>query len=329
MNLTEQHFKIGQATDHEAMTGCTVVISEKGATGGISVRGGSPNTRDTDALKSENNRKFVHGVVLSGGSAFGLAAGDGVVNYLEDHQIGRDVAVTVVPNVCGTSLFDLKIGRSDIRPDPAMGYAACEDAFSTSEFQMGNYGAGTGATVGIVTGEEHAMKGGIGYHCIQHGKLTVSAVVAVNAVGDVYDEVQQKVIAGVRRPGCEHLGFAEEAFLARYDDPNDLFSGGNTVIGCVMTNATFPKAKVNKLADLAHNGIARAIRPAHTTYDGDTMFFLCANEIEATFESVSILAVEAVRQAIIKGVQSAESYQQIVASQDFFQQSIVGKSNQF
>lgn len=318
MKLTEKHFKLGQATDLEAMTGCTVVIAEKGATGGICVRGGSPNTRDTDALKSENNRKFVHGVVLSGGSAFGLAASDGVVKYLEQKKIGRDVAVTVVPNVCGASLFDLKIGRSDVRPDAAMGYAACEDAFSASDFQLGNFGAGTGATVGIVAGEECAMKGGIGYHQIQHGKLTVSAVVAVNAVGDVYDEQQQKVIAGVRKNGNPQLGFAEEFFLNRYDDPRDIFSGGNTVIGCVMTNATFPKAKVNKLADLAHNGIARAIRPAHTTYDGDTMFVLCANEIEATFESVSILAVEAVRQAILKGVQSAASYQQIISSREFF-----------
>lgn len=296
------------------MTGCTVIISEAGATGGVYVRGGSPNTRDTDALKSENNRKHLHAVTLSGGSGFGLSASDGVVNFLEAKKIGRDVGVTVVPNVSGASLFDLKMANGEVRPDSLAGRKACEDAFSDAAFQMGNFGAGTGASVGTINGQENAMKGGIGLHTVTHQDLFVTAVVAVNAVGDIFDEAQQKFIAGTRRN--QTMGHAEEIFLEKYLQGDDLFSG-NTVIGCVMTNGTLAKNKANKLADLSHNGIARSVRPAHTTYDGDTMFVLAANQIPASFEAMAILTVEAVRQAIIKGVQAAETYGNYLASKDF------------
>ncbi|MBM7710802.1 P1 family peptidase [Enterococcus xiangfangensis] len=315
MEEYQEFFRIGQYTDTEAMTGCTVILCEDGVTGGVSVRGGSPNTRDTDALKSENNRKFVHGVTLSGGSAFGLAANAGVVDFLEKHKIGRDMGITYIPNVVGASLFDLRIGRFDVRPDFQAGYKACEQAFNNQTFQLGNYGAGTGCSVGTINGERNAMKGGIGLHTMRHKKLWVTAVVAVNAVGDVYDEALGKIIAGARKPGEQKIGFSEALFLEHYQNEQALFDG-NTVIGCIMTNATFSKAKMNKLADLSHNGIARAIRPAHTTYDGDTLFVLGANQIETSFEAVSILAVEAVRQAILKGTKAAKTYGDYLAYRD-------------
>lgn len=315
MEAYQEFFRIGQYTDAEAMTGCTVIVCQDGVTGGVSVRGGSPNTRDTDALKSENNRKFVHGVTLSGGSAFGLAANAGVVDFLEENNIGRDMGITYVPNVVGASLFDLRIGRSDVRPDYQAGRKACEAAFDGQLFQAGNYGAGTGCSVETVNGPQQAMKGGIGLHTMRHGDLWVTAVIAVNAVGDVFEEEAGKIIAGARKTGESRIGFSEELFLEHYQNESGLFEG-NTVIGCVMTNATFPKAKMNKLADISHNGIARAIRPSHTTYDGDTLFVLGANQIEASFEAVSILTVEAVRQAIIKGTKAAETYGDYLAYQD-------------
>lgn len=315
MEAYQEFFRIGQYTDPEAMTGCTVILCEDGVTGGVSVRGGSPNTRDTDALKSENNRKFVHGVTLSGGSAFGLAANAGVVDFLEEKHIGRDMGITFVPNVVGASLFDLRIGRSDVRPNYLAGRKACEQAFDSQRFEAGNFGAGAGCTVGTVNGVKNSMKGGIGLHTMRHENLWVTAVIAVNAVGDVYDEAIGEIIAGSRMPGNERIGFSEELFLKHYQNEEAMFDG-NTVIGCVMTNATFPKAKMNKLADICHNGIARAIRPAHTTYDGDTLFVLGANQIEASLEAVSILAVEAVRQAIVKGTKAAKTYQDFLAYED-------------
>lgn len=315
MNTIFDYFKIGQYTDNNGMTGCTVIVSETGATGGVCVRGGSPNTRDTDALKSENNRKVVHGITLSGGSAFGLSASDGVARFLEEKRIGRDVRFGVVPNVCGASLFDLKCGMPDVRPDSNAGYLACQAAFQQQPFRNGNYGAGTGAVVGTVNGLDNAMKGGIGLSTLTHGELIVSAVVAVNAVGDVYDETAGSFIAGARQDSSLLFAHSETLFLQKYQDFRDLFSG-NTVIGCVMTNASLDKPRTNKLADICHNGIARSIRPAHTTFDGDTMFALCANEVSATFEAVSILAVEAVRQAIVTGVKQAATYQTYLSYQD-------------
>lgn len=318
MDIINGAFKIGQYTDVEAMTGCTVILSEKGAVPGVSVRGGSPNTRDTDALRPENNRKFVHGVVLSGGSAYGLSAGDGVVKFLEEKKIGRDMNVAVIPNVVGASLFDLKCGSATVRPDSRAGYLACVDAFESTAFHQGNYGAGTGAAVGGINGRQSVMKAGIGYSCIQAGRLSVAAVIAVNAVGDIYDEETAQFIAGARSETGQ-LGISEQVFLQHYQNFSDTFSG-NTVIGCVMTNATLDKARTNKLADISHNGIARAVRPAHTTFDGDALFALCSGEIEATFESVAILSVEAVRRAIVSGVKNAETYEHYLSYKDYFNQ---------
>ena len=309
-------FKIGQAQDPEAATGCTVIICERGAVGGVDVRGGSPGTRDTDALNPVNNREKIHAVLLSGGSAFGLDAAGGVMRFLEERKIGRDVGVTVVPNVCAAVLFDLKCGGSGVRPDGKMGYAACRNAFDGMRWQSGSYGAGTGATVGKTAGIECAMKGGIGSSAFRHDDLYAGAVVAVNCVGDVYDYRSGKIVAGARVKGKNEFADSEKLILERYRCHADFYSG-NTVIGCIMTNADLTKARSAKLASLGQNGIARMIRPAHTVFDGDTVFTMCTGEIDAQLDAVGVLACRAVERAIVDAVKSAASYGGFPSAADF------------
>ncbi|MDR3209002.1 MAG: P1 family peptidase [Oscillospiraceae bacterium] len=296
-------FRIGQAQDFDAATGCTVIISEAGAVCGADVRGGSPGTRDTDALNPVMNRKRVHAVLLAGGSSFGLDAAGGVMRFLEARRVGRDVGVTVTPNVCAAILFDLKCGRADIRPDAEMGLAACRAAFAGQEFQSGSYGAGTGATIGKSLGLELAMKGGVGAAAFRFGELLVGAVVAVNCVGDVLEN--GRILAGTRRAG-EKIAFAgsERVLLEEYRRHKDFFSE-NTVLGCVVSNARLDKAGATKLAQCGQNGIARAVRPAHSTYDGDTVFALCSGEAETTLDAACILGAAAVEAAILDAVRSA------------------------
>jgi L-aminopeptidase/D-esterase len=317
ISVDEIHdFKIGQAQNIEAATGCTVIICDKGAVCGVDVRGGSPGTRDTDALNPVNNREKVHAVLLSGGSSFGLDAAGGAMKYLEEKKIGRDVAVTVVPNVCAAILFDLRCGSSDIRPDVDMGYAACENAFSPTAWKSGNYGAGTGATVGKFGGIKYAMKGGVGSSVLSHDELYVGAIVAVNCAGDIYDSKVGKIIAGTRTANGKGFADSEQLVLDQYNQASDLFSG-NTVIGCIITNARLTKSQATKLASMGHNGIARAVRPAHTIFDGDTIFSMCTGDIDATLTSVGILAGRAIENAIIDAVKSAESYDGLPAMRDY------------
>lgn len=306
MNITEiPGIKIGHAQDMEAATGCTVILCEKGAVGGVDVRGGSPGTRDTDSLNPINNRKEIHAVLLAGGSAFGLDAAGGVMRYLEEHHIGRDVGVMCIPNVCGAILFDLKCGSHKVRPDEKMGYQACINA-SSLPLKDGSVGAGTGATIGKSLGIEYAMKGGIGSVTLQTGKLIVGAVIAVNCVGDIYDSQSGCIIAGVLQKDKGSLGSSEELILHAYHSKKDVFSG-NTVIGCVVTNAKLEKSQAAKLASISQDGIARAVRPAHSVFDGDTIFTMCTGEVEANVDAVGILACRAVEQAILKAVKSADS----------------------
>lgn len=315
-NINEiKEFKIGQCQNTGAATGCTVIISEKGAMCGVDVRGGSPGTRDTDTLNPINNRTSVHAILLSGGSSFGLDAAGGVMRYLEERKIGRDVGVTVVPNVCAAVLFDLKCGDSGVRPDETMGYAACEDAFSGSAWQSGNFGAGTGATVGTSCGIYQAMKGGIGVSALQHHELYAAAVVAVNCVGDIYDNTTGKIVAGARTVDGKDFIDSEIMTLETYKNKADFFSG-NTIIGCIMTNAKLTKAQATKLAALGQNGIARAVRPAHTVYDGDTIFTMCTGEVETTLDAVGVLASHAVERAIVDAVRSASSFAIYPAARD-------------
>ncbi len=298
-------FRIGHEQDINAATGCTVIICQKGAVAGVDVRGGSPGTRDTDALDPVNNRKETHAVLLSGGSAFGLDAAGGVMRFLEERGVGRNVGVTCVPNVCGAILFDLKCGDYKVRPDAEMGYRACLNAGSLP-LSKGSVGAGTGATIGKAAGLSNAMKGGIGACAFRQGKLLVGAVIAVNCVGDVYDSQAGRIIAGVLNSDKRTLGNSEEIILSNHENMADLFSG-NTVIGCVITNAKLDKAQANKLASVSHNGIARAVRPAHSVFDGDTIFTMCTGETQANFDSVGILAAYATEQAILDAIKNSSS----------------------
>jgi L-aminopeptidase/D-esterase-like protein len=306
--------RVGHAQNFEAATGCTVILCEEGAVAGVDVRGGSPGTRETDALNPVNACKSIHAVLLSGGSAFGLDAAGGVMQYLEERGVGRDVKVTKVPIVCGAILFDLKCGDFRIRPDKAMGYEACKNA-AAGNFPIGSIGAGTGATVGKMRGTEFAMKGGIGSFALKTGDLIVGTVIAVNCVGDVYDADAGRIIAGMLGKG-NAVGGTEDYILER-SAGKDLFSE-NTVIGVVATNANLTKAEANKLAAIAQDGIARAVRPAHTVFDGDTIFTMATGKATADFNAVSVLAVRAVEKAIVQAVKSAAPLAGYPAYRDFF-----------
>ncbi|QAT51092.1 peptidase S58 family protein [Caproiciproducens sp. NJN-50] len=296
--------KVGHAQNFDAATGCTVVICEEGAVAGVDARGGSPGTRETDALDPVNLRKSIHAVLLAGGSAFGLDAAAGVMQYLEERGVGRDVKVTRVPIVCGAILFDLKCGDYRIRPDKEMGYEACLNAGSGA-FPVGSVGAGTGATIGKIRGLDHAMKGGIGSFCLRTGELMVGAVMAVNCVGDIYDAESNRLIAGVLNDDKKTVGSTEAVMIENYRNDADIFSG-NTVIGVVATNAVLTKAEANKLASVSQNGIARAVRPAHTSFDGDTIFTMATGKVKADPDVVGILAARSVENAILQAVKSAE-----------------------
>lgn len=305
-------FRMGNAQNLSAATGCTVILCEQGAVCGVDVRGGSPGTRDTDALSPVNNRLQTHGVVLAGGSSFGLDAAGGVMRFLEEKKIGRDVGVTVVPNVCAAILFDLKCGAANIRPDAAMGYEACCQAYE-NKWTEGSVGAGTGATIGKIRGKEFAMKGGLGTAAFRQGDLMVGAVMAVNCVGDIVED--QQIIAGALADDGVSMADSQKIVLETYNQAKDLFSG-NTIIGCVITNAKLPKPQAVKLASLGHNGIARAVSPAHSVFDGDTIFTMCTGAVETTFDAVGILTAEAVRCAILNAVKQADSLGQRLSYQE-------------
>ncbi|TMD69171.1 MAG: P1 family peptidase [Chloroflexi bacterium] len=253
------YIRVGHDTNLEAGTGCTVILCDAPAVGGVDVRGGAPATRETDLLRPLYMVEEVHAIVLTGGSAFGLDAASGVMRYLEEHDIGVDIGVARVPIVPAAAILDLGLGSASVRPDAAAGYRACEQA-NAETVPQGNVGAGTGATVGKLLGPGFMMKGGLGSASTRMDDGTlVGAIVVVNALGDVIDPQTQQVIAGTRNP----LG----GFIAS----NPL---GNTTIAVVATSAYLPKDAINKVAQMAHNGIAQVIRPAHTMFDGDTVFAL-------------------------------------------------------
>jgi len=297
--------KIGHAQDFEGATGCTVVLCEEGATGGVDVRGGSPGTRETDLLNPQNLVDKIHAVVLSGGSAFGLDAASGVMKYLEERDIGFDVQVTKVPIVCSAVLFDLVVGDYRVRPDFNMGYEAAKNA-NNKEDRSGNIGAGTGATVGKFLGVERAMKGGLGSYAVQIGDLKVGAIVAVNCLGDVIDPDTGEILAGLLdKEGKDFIG-TENTLIENYNNKKNIFSG-NTTIGVVATNGIFTKAEANKLASMSHNGYARAIRPAHTIFDGDTIFTMATGKVEADINVVGFLAAKTMEMAVVDAIKSADS----------------------
>lgn len=264
--------KVGHFTDRRRPTGCTVLLCEAGATAGVDVRGAAPGTRETDLLDPRNVIEQVHAVLLAGGSAFGLAAADGVMRWLDERGHGVAVGPVRVPIVPAAVLFDLWLGDASIRPDSAAGYAACEAAGAAAPAQ-GNVGAGAGATVGKLFGMAHAMKGGIGSASIKVGAVTVGALVAVNALGDVVDPASGRVIAGARDGDARSLMDSMAAIRAGRL-PAPLLDGMATTIGIVATDARLTKAQSARLAAMAHDGLARTIHPAHTLADGDTLFAL-------------------------------------------------------
>ena len=301
-----EEIKIGHAQNELGGTGCSVIICESGATGGVDVRGGSPGTRETDLLNPMEMVDKIHSVVLSSGSAFGLDACSGVMEYLEKKDIGFDVTVAKVPIVCGAVLFDLAIGNPKIRPDKDMGIKACINAEENNKDINGNIGAGFGATVGKFLGPNYAMKGGLGTYAVQVGNLKVGAIVAVNCLGDVVDPSNLNIIAGAYDSSCNKFLDSEKLILNSIENPKNPFKG-NTTIGTIITNANFNKAQANKVASMAHNGYGRTMRPAHTMFDGDTIFTMCTNKVESDVTTVGMLAAHVMEKAILNGVKSADT----------------------
>lgn len=388
-------FKLGNAENTDAATGCTVIVAEKGATAGVDVRGGGPATRETDLLRSENTIDTIHAVVISGGSAYGLEAGSGVMRELENMKIGHRVSNCIVPIVCQASLFDLNVGQPDVRPDRTMGVKAVHNAFCGGEFHHGNYGAGTGASVGKFYGMNRAMKTGLGTFACSDGEIEVGAITAVNAFADVYDgrnhviagllSADGKRIDGTIRPlkNCvaaessynmknkmepffnkrkEEEEFAEpetteevrvepapaetvepaepknvpevldapetaeviqepvkEETPAVNEQSKDMGYDitFNTTISCLITNAKLTKAQCNKLASILHDGYARAIKPVHSTMDGDTIFVMTTGEKDVNFDAFAALATDIVQYSVIDGAISAESAYGLPAAREF------------
>ncbi len=306
--------RVGQAQNEQALTGCTVILCEKGAVGGVDQRGGAPGTREVDALHPMHLVTKVHALVLAGGSAFGLEAATGVMRYLEEKGVGFDTRIAKVPIVPSAILFDLGIGDPKVRPDAAMGYQACQNASNEPPVE-GNVGAGAGATVGKILGLGQCMKSGVGTASLEIGAgVVVGAMVAVNAFGDVVDPSNGQIIAGARSRdvGPLHIGapgyFADtlrvmQTLIGR--TALGYGSRGNTVIGVVATNAKLDKEQANKVAQMAHDGLARTIRPAHTMVDGDTIFAIATGERNADVNIVGAFGAEVFAQAILRGVRAA------------------------
>ena len=304
-NITDvPGIKVGNVENVEALTGCTVILTEAGASCGVDVRGSAPGTRETDALDPINAIQEVHGLCLSGGSAFGLEAASGVVKFLEEKDVGVDVGVAKVPIVPSAVIFDLDIGDSKVRPDLEMGYAAAEKA-KVGAFKQGNVGAGCGATVGKIPGPDKAMKSGLGSASMEGvDDLVVGAIVSVNAVGDVKDPETNKMLAGAIHPDSKE--FIDSVDYIKKNHESTVQAGTNTTIGAIAMNAKLTKAEAKKIASLVQNALARTIFPVHTMFDGDTIFVLGTGTKKYAVDYLGTLAQEVMEKAIIKAVKAAE-----------------------
>jgi L-aminopeptidase/D-esterase-like protein len=351
-------FLLGHAQDEPAGTGCTAIICTAGAVGGVSVRGAAPATRETDLLDPRNSVERVNAVVLSGGSAFGLDAAGGAMRWLAERKVGFNAGTALVPIVCSACIFDLDVGDGSVYPNAALGYAACEAADTAARTEVdkaarkastadaapasgavavGNVGVGTGASVGKLLGGAYAMKGGFGTASAQLGELVVTAVVAVNALGTVYDRSAGQALAGTRDPRKPHtiLNPYQAFSLAMAGDDATTASGGgaaaaadndeiaplapraNTTIGCVLTNGVLTKAQAARVADRAHDGLARVIEPVHTSFDGDTLFALSTAELpNVAPDLLGTLATSAMEAAVVCAIRSAQGAYNLPAAQD-------------
>ena len=306
--------RVGHAQDDEALTGCTVILCEAGAVGGVDQRGGAPGTRETDLLRPVHLVQCVHAVILAGGSAFGLDAATGAMRYLDERHIGFDTHVAPVPIVPAAILFDLAVGNARVRPDAAMGYQACLNA-SDQRPAEGNVGAGTGATVGKILGIGQAMKAGVGTASMEIcAGVMVGALVAVNVFGDVVDPTTGQILAGARSANLGPLRIGTPGYFADTLQVMRSLVGRttigfasreHTVIGVVATNARLRKEEANKVAQMAHDGLARTIRPAHTMLDGDTLFALATGRRRADVNIVGAFAAEVTAQAVVRAVRTA------------------------
>ena len=313
--------EVGHWTNQAAATGCTVILCREGAVGGVDVRGSAPGTRETDLLRPMNLVQEAHAVLLTGGSAYGLAAATGIMSWLEARRIGFPVGIGVVPIVPAAVLFDLGIGSAVVRPDASAGYAACEAA-SHETVREGCVGAGTGATVGKLFGPQYATKGGLGSAAHRIGGadgITVGALVAVNAAGDVIDPTTNRIVAGCRN--LSNTAFID--IMAHWqNDPSPTRPPTfptNTTIAVVATDALLSKEATNKIAQMAHDGLARSIRPVHTMNDGDTVFALATGRRTGVEPNVSVIgAVAAVvlAEAVLRAVRQATSLAGLPAARD-------------
>ena len=308
--------KVGHAHNENGLTGCTVILCPEGTTGGVDQRGGAPGTRETDLLHPLHLVNQVDAILLAGGSAFGLDAAAGVMQYLEEQGRGINTGVARVPIVPAAILFDLAVGDPMIRPDKEMGYQACLNASKLPPAQ-GNAGAGMGASVGKILGMSQAMKSGIGTAAMEVGKgVIVTALIAVNAFGDIVSPESGEIIAGARmlRKGPLKIGegpiFADTLQVMTKMAGRSILNFAarqNTIIGAVATNARLNKEEINKVAQIAHNGLARVVQPAHTMLDGDTIFALATNKIKADVNIIGAFAAQVVSQAILNAIYAAES----------------------
>ncbi len=299
-------FKVGHFTDGEALTGCTVILCPPNTRGSCEVRGSSPGSRELALLAPEKKMEEIHAIVLTGGSAFGLAAADGVVRWLEEHETGYQTPWGRVPLVASAVVFDLNVGKNTVRPDAAAGYAACKNATS-SGVEEGNVGAGTGTTVGKWKGLEFCMKGGVGTASLTLGNLVVGCLVVVNAVGDVVDGTG-RILAGAR---SESRGFFGDADPRRTFDRGAVLEKTNTTLAVVATNAAFSKVELFRISQRMHDGYARAIVPVHTSFDGDVSFALSWGSVRSDVDHVAEVAASLTAEAIRRAVRSAKSVRSI------------------
>ena len=307
--------RVGHASDFDACTGCTVILCEAGAVAGVDVRGWASGTRELDALAPQHLVTEIHGLLLAGGSAFGLEAAAGVMRYLEERGIGFDVGVTRVPIVPGAILFDLGIGDFRVRPDAAMGYRACEAAVR-GKVEEGSVGVGTGATVGKLFGVRHAMKGGVGTASIElKGGLRVGALAAVNAFGDVRDRATGAILAGARDPDTGKL--ADTVAQMKQGRSRRAFYVQSTTLAVIATNARLTKAEAIHVARMGQGGLTRMIAPVHTAFDGDVLFALATGDVEGDVNLVGQAGAETVAEAVLRAVKTATSLGGIPAYREF------------
>lgn len=298
-----ENIKIGNAQDYEAGTGVTVIICEEGMTCGVFIGGGGPASRETLLLSSLASADKIHSIALCGGSAFGLDAAGGVMSFLEEKDIGFPTGYAKVPLVCASGIYDLGVGKSDIRPDLKMGYAAAKAAYD-GEFKAGSCGVGTGATVGKLMGSGHMMKSGIGSFAVNVGELKIGALICVNALGDIYED--NRIICGMLDEKKKNFLNTEKTMFKNIEPVNNKFVA-NTTIGAVITNAVFDKRQANKIALMASCGYSRAIKPVFTSADGDSIYAVSAGNVSADLDVLGTLAAYVVEKAIVSAVKNAES----------------------